>query len=515
MPAIPSKPEKYSIDEMMDRLKSSSSEDPDEGELVTRTDGSQAVRVRKRKRRSSQPHKDELRRTRKARIMQVAAALVLVLAAALTVGTAIVYANSRPFRENLIERISYSSGATVRLEQFRINPTTANAGRLTLEWPEGNAIKSLSMRGLVAEISPATFVGKIMGGEEVVGVEGTLALQSPLPGQALRVTPAVAGTAAVRFKRYRIPQFHLTAGNPAVPLIRLFKSEGSFDPENINGRPQLSLYRGDVSVTGWPKFQMDRALIEFRGNETDIIGLRLFKDQDERGTLDISGTIYPYQPDRLSNLELKLNAFELDGLIGPAMGRLVSGRIDSLSTTAPSSISFRAGDSPAPTVHIAFRAAPTSRIEMQGFPFLHSLSRMLDDIWFERPVFEGDADGVLHHENGIVSLRELDLQNKGRMALRGSISVDSSGKLSGDLELGVADSMIVALRDRRLDSIFLRSSEGFLWTPIKLSGSASAPTDNFKELLAAAAAVSPRDLEPAAGPTEETGSTFEQLTRPR
>ena len=49
----PSEPEKYSIDEMIDRLKNPPDEEPiEKGELVTRADGSQAIRVRKRKRRS-------------------------------------------------------------------------------------------------------------------------------------------------------------------------------------------------------------------------------------------------------------------------------------------------------------------------------------------------------------------------------------------------------------------------------------------------------------------------------
>ena len=83
MSAAPDEPEKYSIDEMMDRLKSPASESAEEGELVTRADGSQALRVRKRKRRSSQPHKEVNSRSRRARIVQVSAALVLVFAAAL------------------------------------------------------------------------------------------------------------------------------------------------------------------------------------------------------------------------------------------------------------------------------------------------------------------------------------------------------------------------------------------------------------------------------------------------
>ena len=175
MSAAPSEPEKYSIDEMMDRLKDSPSENPEDGELVTRADGSQAIRVRKRKRRSSQPHKEEVQRTRRARIIQVSAALVLVLVAALAIGGAIAYANSSPFRRSLVRKIEQVSGATIELQLFRMNPQTANAGSFSLAWPDGNVLKSLSMRGLTAEIFPASFFGVV----QKLPATGTIPYCSP------------------------------------------------------------------------------------------------------------------------------------------------------------------------------------------------------------------------------------------------------------------------------------------------------------------------------------------------
>ena len=147
MSSSPGEPEKYSIDEMMDRLKSSQSPNPDDGELVTRSDGTKAIRVRRRKRRSSQPLKEEKQAVRRVRIVQVTAAMVLVMLAALAVGGAVIYANSSPFREALVRKIEQATGATVELEQFRMNPKTANAGGLSLKWPAGNVLESLKLRG--------------------------------------------------------------------------------------------------------------------------------------------------------------------------------------------------------------------------------------------------------------------------------------------------------------------------------------------------------------------------------
>lgn len=56
--SAPSELENYSINEIMERLKSRPADKSiDQGELVTRADDTQAIRVHRKKRRSHQPTK--------------------------------------------------------------------------------------------------------------------------------------------------------------------------------------------------------------------------------------------------------------------------------------------------------------------------------------------------------------------------------------------------------------------------------------------------------------------------
>jgi hypothetical protein len=510
MPPVPSEPEKYSIEEMMERLQNSPIGNPEDGELVIRPDGSQAIRVRKRKRRSSQPLKESHQRTRRARIVQVTATMILVFLAAIIIGGAIIYANSKPFRENLIRKTEQSSGATVSLEQFRMNPKTANAGSLSLKWPAGNVLESLKLRGLAAEIFPSSFLGNAMTGEEISIAEATLALHIPQPGEVSRNSPAPDGDLPIRFNRCRTPIFNLTIGNPKTPLLRLLKSEGSLKPEDTNGRAQISLYKGDIAIAGWPKLRLDRAFIEFRGDEADIISLRVLHESDKDGTFELSGTVTPYQAARISSLDVRLESFELSGIIGPSLGKIFSGKIDSLPVATSNFLSFRPSENPSLTLDLAFRTSPNSQIEVQGFPFLVGLAQGLDDPWFEHPVFEGDAGGLIRRVGDGITLRELNLESKGRMALRGDISMALNQTLSGTLQLGVAEAMINSAKITRLNSMFGPAKEGFRWITLKISGRAAAPADNFKELYTSSAV--PRN-PPA--PTGSEGSSFEDLTRPK
>ncbi|HEX7261934.1 MAG TPA: hypothetical protein VF258_08975, partial [Luteolibacter sp.] len=373
------------------------------------------------------------------------------------------------------------------------------------------ALKNLNLQGLSAEIFPASFLGKSFIGEEITIASGLLELQAPKSEQVVSRIAPFTDTSPIRFKRYRTSRFQLRLGDAASPAIKLTNSEASLSPETINGHPKLSLYKGDLSISGWPKSRLDRALIEFRGTEANVISLRLLHESDDRGTFELTGTVAPGQPEQVSTLAVTLDSFQLSGIIGPSLGRLFSGRIESIGQDNSNYLSFLPTQNPHPTLDLAFRTSPTSKIELQGFPFLFALARTLDDPWFEHPVFEGDSGGVIHRENGVVSFREIDFVSKGRMAVRGRISIAANQTLSGNLEIGITEAMVAAAPTRRMQSMFGPSKDGYRWITLRISGPAAAPADNFKELFSATPAI------PAttAAPADETESTFEELTRPK
>lgn len=507
--SAPSEPEKFSIDEMMERLKSQASEVPiDEGELVTRADGSQAIRLRKRKRRSQQPLKEAHRHSRRARMIQVSAALIFLLLVVIGAGSAIVFANSALFREKLLRNISRSSGAAVELEQFRMNPTRAIAGRLALRWPEGNALRELTLRNVKADVSLLSFLGKSLEGEEVSAAEGTLILRVPQADQPSRDAPASGATLPLQFKRYAIPKAHVLLGDPTAPFIRMRNSEGSFYPPNAEHRGQLLLSRGDITINGWPKLRMDRSHIEFRGTEVDVVSMRLRHETDNRGVLELTGTVSPYSSDRASTLAIHLEAYLLSGIVGPDLGRLFSGRIDTTADAKSNCLSFTPAADPAAALTIAFCNSLNLSFELNGFPFLFGLAQTMGDGWFERPVFESDVRGVILCADGNIAIGNLSCENKDRMALRGAVTMAPDRRLTGNLKVGVTDAAIQSSRTRRLDSLFGPATEGFRWLTLKIGGTAAAPTDNFKELF--------QSPQPAEKP-DPSGEipTFEELTQPK
>ena len=511
--SAPSEPEKYSIDEMMERLKKRPAEEPvHDGELVIRADGSQAVRVKKRKRRSRQPHKEVRQVNRRTRMLQVSAAFILLFLGVFAAGVAIVFANSAPFRLALVKNIAGCTGAAVDLREFRMNPTSANAGNLSMSWPAGNILRDLTLRDIRAEISPASFLGKSMVGEEVTAAEGTLTLRVPDAGKPVRETPAIKEALPIRFKRYAVTKFHLVLGDPAAPLIRLMNSEGSLLPDSSGGGTQMLLSRGDITISGWPKLQMDRSHIEFRGSDVDIVGMRIRHGSDTRGIFELNGTISPYATDSNPTLAVQFDAYQLSGIAGEELGRLFSGRIDTQPSAKSNNLSLAVATNPTSSMAVEFRNSLGSTFQINGFPFLSGLALVLDNSWFLKPVFENGTRGHLRRANGNVALNDLSFENKDYMALKGSVSMSPDKKLSGTLEVGVNDAMIQSAmiqstRLRRLDGMFSPIEDGFRWISLKIGGTASAPTDDFKQLFDSA--VAPK----TANPVDKIPS-FEDLTRP-
>ncbi|MDH4445514.1 MAG: hypothetical protein QE267_10360 [Akkermansiaceae bacterium] len=511
MPSPEREPESYSFDEMMDRLKRHSSAGADDGKLITRIDGSEALRVRKRKRRTKQPEKEQRIKTRRNRIIQLSAIMAIILVLILGGGIAMVYVNGTSFRKDLITKISTSTGASVDLRQFRMNPKTANAGQVSLDWPDGNMLKNLTMYGVSAEVFPSSFFGDTMVGDELTSPSGILALQIPTLGQPTRNTQSSATEIPIQFKCYRISKLDLTIGPIQNPMLRLSKSECSLYPSSSSIPTQLRMNQGELAIPGYPKLHLERALIELQGDNAQIIGMRLSQSADKSGSFDLSGAVSPYEPEHLSTLAVELRSLEISALGFPSLTTFVNGRVDSLPSAISNTLSFLPTATPKVTLEVAFQSSADSAITLQGLPFLSNLSTVLKGTWFKQPKFNAKAQGVLLRENNSVTLRELDLESKGRMALTGTISIAEDQTLSGDLQIGIPEVLIDESKSLRLKATFGQARGGYCWVTVTLGGSVRAPKDNFKDLFSDAV-IAPLD-QPMPGGSQ--GSTFEELTRPK
>jgi len=515
-------PDNYSLGEMMNRLKQSSAPPPrsrEGGELVTRPDGTQVVRVRRRKRRTRQPKKEREIRQRKMRFARVIALVVLVLALAGALAGGVIYSNSRPFREALMVKIAGSTGADVDLRQFRMNPSSAVAESLSLAWPEGSPIESLHVRGLRAETSPVSLFGGAFRGGELTAREGTVTLRALDPQMPRRGPRGEA--APIDFRRMSVTKLQIMPGESLVGLFQLRDAEASFYPvEGPGSAAQLRLTGGNLRVPFLPELRIDRALIEFRGDEARVHGIRVFNGADELGDFVLSGAFDTVETEEVATLAARVTSFKINGIIGDSMGRLIAGRIDSDPENPANTLRFPVRNPSHGVLNLEFNASLVAPVIIQGFNFLNDLAILLDDPWFLQPYFDGDVSGTIRRGSGVVEILNLRAEYRNRMSIRGNLRTDRDGRLTGKLDVGLSTVIISAAPTRRLDPAFSDPSGGYRWITLDIGGSAESTTDNFMSQLdnppvrqdpgaANGADGSPR---PSAG--DDAGS-FENLTRPR
>ena len=504
-------PENYSIDDMMERLKRkpASNNEDDGGELVTRDDGTQVMRVRKRKRRSKQPIKEREKFERKRKFAQLLALMVVTLAITGLFAGGIIYSNSRPFRDGLIDKITAATGAEGELRQFRMNPTSANADLLTLNWPAGNPIESLQIRSLRADASITSIFGKSFEGSELFGSQGTLTLRVPDSSHP-RTIPQDGDPGTIDFERISLATLHIMPGDNLPRMLRLRDTEASFYPNRGSGSaPQMRLNGGNLQAPGLPQLRLDRALLEFRNTDINLAVARMFHGEDELGEFLLSGPIQTADETSQATLTTEMQSFLIEGIVGERMARIISGRIDTIRADNTNTLKFPVGNPAAGELDVQFESSLTYPFMIHGFNFLSQIAILLDDAWFEQPYFEGNVTGTIHRKDGDVHIRNFNAENRNRMAIRGNITLTSNQHVSGKLDVGIPHSIVATAPNPRLNQSISEASGGYRWVSIDIGGNFNAPTDNFMTIID-----NPPDRQ---DPPESRfeGSTFEDLTRPR
>ncbi len=506
-----SEPENYSIDQMMERLKHTTTPKTDDsGELVTREDGSQAVRVRKRKRRSRQPQREREKMEQKRRFFRVIAGLVALILVTGVLAGGIIYGNSSPFLERLVRKIQAATGAEVELTQFRMNPTGANANSIALVWPGGFPIASLEARSLRADTTLASIFGANFEGNELMANEGTLVWRVPADAEG------IAGweLGGVDFQRISISRLHVMPEESHGRLFRIRNSEASFYPNiGTGGRAQLRLNGGQLQLRGLPDLGLDRAFIDFRGEEMHLSGVKFHHGADRLGELVLSGTIPTLDPSATASLGVEASSFKIEGIVGEHMSRIILGRIDSSRIEGASTLRFPIADPSKGELIIDFKSSLNSPIQIKGFNFLSELAMLLEEPWFEQPYFDGDVTGTIQRGGGIVEIRNFQAEFRNRMALRGNMRIEANGRINGKIDIGLSPALVATAPTRRLEPVISEASGGYRWISINIGGTVTAPTDNFMSIVdnPPASSASPTPSAPAVG----GDSLFEDLTRPR
>lgn len=491
-------PEKYTIEEMMDRLKERDAEE-NEGKIVTRSDGSQALRTKKRRRRSNQAVNRETKRNERVHALQIAGFVIAMVVLGLAAGIGIIYANSTGYRDSLTGKLETASGAKVALNQFRMNPMAANAAAVEFKWPAGSMLKSAILRSVVAKIAPASFIGKSFRGEEIVAAQGNLEIGPARAGASAREIPAAIGRKPVKFDRYSVASIDVKFGSEGGAAV-LKGAEISMFPTTAGDQAEIRVKDGTLTVPGWPEMTLDRSYLKIRDSDLDVQTMRFLipeipnKRAGERGSIDFTGVIRPQDSSTPTTLAVELESFRLPYMIGKDLGRFFLGSVDTLEITDSNFLVIGQQEPGDVRMEVSVTNNVDSRIDLGGFEFLGLLAATLDDRSYELPSFDDNVSMVIKRKGVNVEIHDINLVERGKMALRGNLKNGEGGGVSGTLTVGLPDTTISASENKRLEKLFGQVREGYRWLEIEIEGTSAVPKDNFRDLYTKAALAAEREV---------------------
>jgi hypothetical protein len=480
MPLPNSDKDKYTIDEMMGRLKKRKEAEMSP-ELVTRSDGSQALRVKKRKRRTDQSVDNETKLKKHIQIIQIVGGVLLLILVVLVGGGGILHVNSASYRESLIGKLEVSSGADVAMEQFRMNPIEANASKTKFSWPGGNVLDKLDLGSITAAISPSTFVGDTFGGDEIVAASAKLSLKASDPSNPVRHVSRPAGALPVKFSRYAASSLDINFGG----FGGLSGTEGSLFPAPVAGQSELRFSGGLLKLTDWPQLSLDRSYIKVRNSELQIKSMRFnIPGADDLkssgGFIDFSGALTPIGFYGTHTLSASLSNFPLSYLLGGDLGRFFVGRVDSVEIPDSNFLSFDVDSPENARLEVTATNALESRIDMSGFKFMQSLAVAFSDRWYEIPIFDDDVTLVVKRAGQKSNISGINLVKRGKMVVRGELFNGEGGMIKGELRIGIPETTVIASGDKKLARMFGNVREGYRWIDVEIGGTAALPEDDFR-----------------------------------
>ncbi|MCX7868952.1 MAG: hypothetical protein N2322_03280 [Terrimicrobiaceae bacterium] len=398
-------------------------------------------------------------------LLAVAGALVLAALAALGLAAwAGSYLRSPQFRELLAEHAGRALGGRAELAPLRWDGGGVFSEKFRVEGGEDSALAAIEARHLRAGVDWRTVFSGVWKVEmvDMLEVEAALAPRSKTAAPADTASmPLPPGPFRVEVEGFRAARASLDFGSGGA--VR----DTQLVIERADTGWNFSASGGRFLATGYPEILVEKMrgrLADGHVHLTSASG-RLEKGGDIRASGEFG---------RDSRLLIEWAEVDTDSLLPRKWSDRLHG-----TAAGNATLSFAPGNS-----------STEGRImitdgRLREMHLMNQIAAFTGSPQFRRmPLQEVSAD--FRHRAGSWEVRNFALESKGLLRVTGRFDVAADGQLSGDFEVGVAPQVLQWIPGSR-ERVFTRNENGYVWTRMRLSGTAAEPREDLSPRLAAAA----------------------------
>ena len=262
-----------------------------------------------------------------------------------------------------------------------------------------------------------------------------------------------------------------------------------------NGAWAMEGEGGRVRQAGWPDLDLQRIKLRYK-HPSLFITESEFK-QPGSGTLTASGEINFQES---VDVQIRLNGLDTEAFLPPDWrARLKGGVFGDVRIRSPLPASAP------PRIEGSVRLGGG---QLLALPLLDQIALFTRSQQF-RMLNLSRASAQFTQAGGRLDVRQFLMESEGLIRIEGNFTV-VNGNIDGSFQVGVTPSSLQWLPGSQ-DKVFTNSHDGYLWTPVRVTGPINNPNDDLRARLAVAAGVTV--IEKAGEAVREVPKTIEQTTK--
>ena len=423
---------------------------------------------KRRSRRSSQPTSQPTEKfsgsSRKVLFVIVSMAIIGGFLLTLAYSYTVAYHNSDSFKKRLEATSSNKTGAETVIKKLEVGPNQSSAKSVSWQWPsEGLMLRSLELEKLSSEYSLSSLLSFNWIPSQLTAEKGRVSIDTA------KLAPqdfySSIGRSIERLHCKSLDVFNGDSDRAWAKGLVATLHSNSYEK-------RLLLSEGIIQEGFLEGYKIKQGLVGVNQGAFKV-SVRFESADISRGAdaMALKGVVTSAEQ---ADFDMTLEGVPSKRVLGAVLAKYfvgdISSKIGELKFSGTENYEIKL-------------SASSDSIQLRDFECFDVISSILGKQSYRRPICTTGASFRFVKDGDSLSIDDLDLEEKDYLKVRGSLVLDESGRLSGDLTVGLPVSLSDVLEREFSTNAFTRESHGYLWESVEVRSEEGGVRDDLRSKL--------------------------------